>query len=83
MAGARRLGGISYLDAGLREFLEHWEVEAYRREESLAGTFDRPVKHGGRFTDEQGTAMACAEKPEVAWRSGKDRGEPGGKPLWT
>ncbi|MBV9124327.1 MAG: SDR family NAD(P)-dependent oxidoreductase [Planctomycetes bacterium] len=31
MAGARRLGGISYLTADLREFLEHWEVEAYRR----------------------------------------------------
>ena len=31
MAGAKRLGGIRYLDADLREFFEHWEVEAYRR----------------------------------------------------
>lgn len=27
MAGARRLGGIRYMDDGLRKFIEDWEVE--------------------------------------------------------
>ncbi len=31
MAGAQRLGGIEPLDDATREFIENWEVEAYRR----------------------------------------------------
>ena len=31
MLGARRLGGIRYLSARDRDFIEHWEVEQYRR----------------------------------------------------
>lgn len=32
MAGAQRLGGINYLSVRDREFIENWEVEAYRRQ---------------------------------------------------
>jgi NAD(P)-dependent dehydrogenase (short-subunit alcohol dehydrogenase family)/rhamnose utilization protein RhaD (predicted bifunctional aldolase and dehydrogenase) len=31
MAGARRLGGVNYLNADLRKFIEEWEVESYRK----------------------------------------------------
>jgi rhamnose utilization protein RhaD (predicted bifunctional aldolase and dehydrogenase) len=31
MAGAERMGGTRYLDADFRAFIEHWEVESYRR----------------------------------------------------
>ena len=37
MAGARRLGGIRYMDDGLRKFIEDWEVESYRKSISAAG----------------------------------------------
>jgi len=37
MTGAHRLGGIRYLAPGTRDFLEHWEVEAYRRQIAKAG----------------------------------------------
>jgi rhamnose utilization protein RhaD (predicted bifunctional aldolase and dehydrogenase)/NAD(P)-dependent dehydrogenase (short-subunit alcohol dehydrogenase family) len=36
MAGAQRLGGVRYMDAGLRKFIEEWEVEAYRKQVSAA-----------------------------------------------
>ena len=32
MAGARRLGGVSYLTTRQRKFIEDWEVEAYRKQ---------------------------------------------------
>jgi len=32
MAGAQRLGGVRYLEAREREFIEGWEVENYRRQ---------------------------------------------------
>ena len=32
MSGAIQLGGIQYLSAAKREFIENWEVEAYRRQ---------------------------------------------------
>jgi rhamnose utilization protein RhaD (predicted bifunctional aldolase and dehydrogenase)/NAD(P)-dependent dehydrogenase (short-subunit alcohol dehydrogenase family) len=35
MAGATRLGGISYLTDRERQFIEDWEVESYRRSVSL------------------------------------------------
>jgi rhamnose utilization protein RhaD (predicted bifunctional aldolase and dehydrogenase)/NAD(P)-dependent dehydrogenase (short-subunit alcohol dehydrogenase family) len=37
MAGARRLGGIRYMDDSLRKFIEDWEVESYRKTISAAG----------------------------------------------
>jgi rhamnose utilization protein RhaD (predicted bifunctional aldolase and dehydrogenase)/NAD(P)-dependent dehydrogenase (short-subunit alcohol dehydrogenase family) len=37
MAGARRLGGVRYMDPGLRKFIEEWEVESYRKTISAAG----------------------------------------------
>ena len=36
MAGARRLGGVRYMTERDREFIEHWEVEAYRRQIAAA-----------------------------------------------
>jgi len=37
MAGARRLGGVRYIDDGMRKFIEEWEVESYRKTVSAAG----------------------------------------------
>lgn len=37
MAGARRLGGVRYMDPGMRKFIEEWEVESYRKSISAAG----------------------------------------------
>jgi rhamnose utilization protein RhaD (predicted bifunctional aldolase and dehydrogenase)/NAD(P)-dependent dehydrogenase (short-subunit alcohol dehydrogenase family) len=31
MSGAKRLGGVKYMGNREREFIEHWEVESYRR----------------------------------------------------
>ena len=36
MAGARKYGGIRYLQPDFREFIENWEVESYRKKVSLA-----------------------------------------------
>jgi NAD(P)-dependent dehydrogenase (short-subunit alcohol dehydrogenase family) len=36
MAGATRLGGVSYLTERERRFIEDWEVESYRRSVSLS-----------------------------------------------
>lgn len=37
MAGARRLGGVNYLNDDLRKFIEEWEVESYRKGIAAAG----------------------------------------------
>jgi rhamnose utilization protein RhaD (predicted bifunctional aldolase and dehydrogenase)/NAD(P)-dependent dehydrogenase (short-subunit alcohol dehydrogenase family) len=37
MGGARKLGGIRYMDDGMRRFIEDWEVESYRKGVSAAG----------------------------------------------
>jgi len=37
MAGARRLGQVRYMPDAQREWFEHWEVEAYRRNVAKAG----------------------------------------------
>ena len=37
MAGARQLGGIRYMDDGMRKFIEDWEVESYRKTIGAAG----------------------------------------------
>ena len=34
MAGAKRLGGINFMTKRNRDFIEHWEVESYRRKVS-------------------------------------------------
>ena len=36
MAGALRMGGVQYLPDDFRIFIEHWEVESYRRAVKLA-----------------------------------------------
>ena len=36
MAGALRLGGIRYMEDGMRRFIEDWEVESYRKGISAA-----------------------------------------------
>lgn len=46
MAGATRLGGISYLTDGQRRFIEDWEVESYRR-----GVAAASAKSAGRLTN--------------------------------
>ncbi|MDZ4199539.1 MAG: class II aldolase/adducin family protein [Kiritimatiellia bacterium] len=35
---ARAFGGIQYLDAAARDFIENWEVESYRRSVALRGS---------------------------------------------
>lgn len=40
MSGAKRLGGVNYMGTREREFIEHWEVESYRRKVA-AGTGSR------------------------------------------
>jgi NAD(P)-dependent dehydrogenase (short-subunit alcohol dehydrogenase family)/rhamnose utilization protein RhaD (predicted bifunctional aldolase and dehydrogenase) len=42
MTGALRMGGIRYLPDDFRSFIEHWEVESYRREVAS------PSGRGGR-----------------------------------
>ena len=37
MAGARKLGGVRYMDDRMRRFIEDWEVESYRKTISAAG----------------------------------------------
>ncbi len=37
MAGARKLGGVRYMDDGMRRFIEDWEVESYRKGIVAAG----------------------------------------------
>lgn len=43
MLGAEKLGGVDYLDAAQRGFIEAWEVEAYRKKVSAAAS------RGGRL----------------------------------
>src|ERR1035441_7337266 len=37
MPGVRQLGGIRYMDDGMRKFIEDWEVESYRKTIGAAG----------------------------------------------
>ena len=37
MVGARKLGGVRYMDDDLRKFIEEWEVESYRKGIVAAG----------------------------------------------
>jgi len=43
MSGAQRMGGVRVLPDREREFIEHWEVEAYRRGVAAAGGHKSPA----------------------------------------
>lgn len=55
MAGARRLGQVRYMPQGQREWFEHWEVEAYRRNVAKAG------KRAGRATGKVAIVTGAAQ----------------------
>ena len=55
MAGARRLGGVGYLSKRNREFIEHWEVENYRRSLAALGT------HKGRAAGKVAVVTGAAQ----------------------
>ena len=55
MAGATRLGGISYLTDRERRFIEDWEVESYRRSVSLSSARSGRLK--GKVTIVTGAAQ--------------------------
>lgn len=55
MAGARRLGGIRYMDAGMRKFIEEWEVESYRQGIAAAG------RAGGRVAGKVALVTGAAQ----------------------
>ena len=55
MAGARRLEKVRYMPAGQREWFEHWEVEAYRRQVAKAGK--RPGRAVGKVAIVTGAAQ--------------------------
>lgn len=55
MAGATRLGGISYLSKEKREFIENWEVEAYRRQIAKMGA--KPGRVTGKIAVVTGAAQ--------------------------
>jgi rhamnose utilization protein RhaD (predicted bifunctional aldolase and dehydrogenase)/NAD(P)-dependent dehydrogenase (short-subunit alcohol dehydrogenase family) len=55
MAGATRLGGISYLTDRERRFIEDWEVESYRRSVSLTSAGGGRLK--GKVTVVTGAAQ--------------------------
>ena len=65
MAGATRLGGVSYLTDRERQFIEDWEVESYR-ERSL-----RQRRPGGRLKGKvavvTGAARDSVSKSPAAW----------------
>jgi len=55
MIGARRLGGIQYMGQREREFIEHWEVESYRRKVSSS------LLHVGRSAGKVGVVTGAAQ----------------------
>jgi rhamnose utilization protein RhaD (predicted bifunctional aldolase and dehydrogenase)/NAD(P)-dependent dehydrogenase (short-subunit alcohol dehydrogenase family) len=55
MAGATRLGGVSYLTDRERRFIEDWEVESYRRSISLA------TAGGGRLKGKVAVVTGAAQ----------------------
>jgi NAD(P)-dependent dehydrogenase (short-subunit alcohol dehydrogenase family) len=55
MAGARRLGGVRYMDDGLRRFIEDWEVESYRKGIVAAG------RAGGRVAGKVAVVTGAAQ----------------------
>lgn len=55
MAGARRLGGIRHLPKRDREFIDAWEVEAYRRQ--VAAGAKKPGRAAGKVALVTGAAQ--------------------------
>jgi NAD(P)-dependent dehydrogenase (short-subunit alcohol dehydrogenase family) len=55
MAGATRLGGVSYLSDRERRFIENWEVESYRRSVSLT------TAGGGRLQGKVAVVTGAAQ----------------------
>ena len=55
MAGALRLGGVHYLPEEFTAFIEHWEVESYRRAVS------RPPPGGGRAAGKVALVTGAAQ----------------------
>jgi len=55
MAGAKRLGGVQYMGQREREFIEHWEVESYRRKVSAGAA--RPGRAAGKVAMVTGAAQ--------------------------
>ncbi len=55
MAGARRLGGVHYMDDDLRKFIEEWEVESYRKQIVSAG------RAGGRMAGKIAVVTGAAQ----------------------
>jgi len=55
MAGARQLGGIRYMDDGMRRFIEDWEVESYRKSVSAA------ARTGGRVAGKIAIVTGAAQ----------------------
>ena len=57
MAGATRLGGISYLTERERRFIEDWEVESYRRSVSMGAATSGGERLKGRVAVVTGAAQ--------------------------
>ncbi len=55
MAGARQLGGVRYMDDGMRKFIEDWEVESYRKSVTAAG------RAGGRVAGKVAMVTGAAQ----------------------
>jgi NAD(P)-dependent dehydrogenase (short-subunit alcohol dehydrogenase family) len=55
MAGARKLGGVRYMDDGMRRFIEDWEVESYRKGVVAAG------RAGGRVAGKVAVVTGAAQ----------------------
>ena len=55
MAGARKLGGVRYMDDGMRKFIEDWEVESYRKGVAAAG------RAGGRVAGKVAIVTGAAQ----------------------
>jgi rhamnose utilization protein RhaD (predicted bifunctional aldolase and dehydrogenase)/NAD(P)-dependent dehydrogenase (short-subunit alcohol dehydrogenase family) len=56
MAGATRLGGVSYLTHDQRRFIEDWEVESYRR-----GVAAATARAGGRLKNKVAVVTGAAQ----------------------
>ena len=55
MAGARKLGGVRYMNDGMRRFIEDWEVESYRKGITAAG------RAGGRVAGKVAVVTGAAQ----------------------
>jgi rhamnose utilization protein RhaD (predicted bifunctional aldolase and dehydrogenase)/NAD(P)-dependent dehydrogenase (short-subunit alcohol dehydrogenase family) len=67
MAGARRLGGIRYLDAAQRRFIEQWEVESYRRQVAAGSGGSGAGRAAGKIALITGAAQGVGLGIAQAW----------------